>query len=223
MPAPDYGIECQLASSAEFAYGVEVSRLRETKRAATAQAIVDASMRLVADRRFADVSVDEIAAAAGISRRTFFRYFPQKEDVILDRRRLDRRYVEAAMATRLAGEDEVGQLMRVIIEVQRRGFAIFRPEHQAPLHRLTHEEPELTARSWLLLEDIRSLLVAGLVGARPARPELLRARVLVSACLMVVDAGITTWIEGGMREDLAAIFAEGADHVRRGFASGLDN
>jgi hypothetical protein len=43
-------------------------------------------------------------------------------------------------------------------------------------------------------------------------------RVLVSACIMVVDSAITTWIEGGQREALDAMLAEGADHVRRGFA-----
>jgi hypothetical protein len=48
---------------------------------------------------------------------------------------------------------------------------------------------------------------------------VLRARVLASACIMVVEAGVTTWIEGGMQEDLDAILAEGAELLRRGFAA----
>jgi len=137
--------------------------LRETKKATTAQAIVDAVMTLFEGRHFADVSVDEIAAAAGIARRTFFRYFPTKEDVFLDRRRLDRDYAAAALRDRPPGEDDVALVMRVLAELQRRAFAAFRPEHQAELHRLTHFEPELAARSWLLMEEIREILVAGLV------------------------------------------------------------
>ncbi len=176
-------------------------------------------MELLRGRRFADVSVVEIAAAAGIGRRTFFRYFPTKEDVLLDRRRLDRGSLVDALGTRAPEEDDVALVMRVLAEVQRRGFAAFRPEHQLELHRLTHNEPELTARSWLLMEEIRALVVDGLVGRQPKRPAVLRARVLASACIMVVDAGVTTWIEGGMREDLGAILAEGAEHLRRGFAT----
>ena len=193
--------------------------LREAKRASTSQTIVDAAMGLIRGRRFADVSVDEIAAAAGIGRRTFFRYFPTKEDIFLDRRRIDRQFIAAELRGRAAGEDEVALLMRVVSEVQRRAFAPFRRKHQVELHRLSHVEPELAARSWLLMEEVRDLLVSGLVGPDPDRSEVLRARVLASACIMVVDAGITTWIEGGMREDLGSILAEGAGHLRRGFAT----
>jgi AcrR family transcriptional regulator len=199
-----------------------VGRLREAKKAGTSQAVVDAAMELLRGRRFADVSIDEIAATAGIGRRTFFRYFPTKEDVLLDRRRIDRAYATAALHQRSPGEDDVALLMRVLTEIQRRGFAVFKPEHQLELHRLSHSEPELAARSWLLMEDVRDILVAGLVGADPGRSELLRARVLASACIMVVDAGITTWIDGGMRDDLSVILAEGAEHLRTGFTTAAD-
>ena len=200
-----------------FAYCVRMGGLRETKKASTTQAIVDSAMELFEGRHFADVSINEIAAAAGIGRRTFFRYFPTKEDVFLDRRRLDREFAMAALRARAPGEDDVALVMRVLVEVQRRAFAVFKPEHQLELHRLTHFEPELAARSWLLMEEVRDILVAGLVAPDARRSDALRARVLASACIMVVDAGITTWIDGGMREDLPAILAEGAEHLRLGF------
>ena len=197
-----------------------MSTLRDRRKAATSAAIVDAAIALSRGRRFADVSIDEIAAAAGIGRRTFFRYFPAKEDVFLDRRRIDREYILEALATRAPHEDDVALIMRVLEDVQRRTFSMFKPEHQHELHRLTHFEPELAAQAWLLMEDVRELVVAGLVGRDADPSELLRARVLASACIMVVDAGVTTWIEGGQRRELASILAEGADHLRRGFSPG---
>lgn len=45
-------------------------------------AVVDEALRLFADQGYEATSVDEIAEAAGISRRTFFRQFRSKEDVI---------------------------------------------------------------------------------------------------------------------------------------------
>jgi AcrR family transcriptional regulator len=209
-----------MASSAYLAAKlVGMHGLREAKKARTSQTIVDAAMELFRRRRFAEVSIDDIAAAAEIGRRTFFRYFPTKVDVLLDRRRVDRAFAVQALQMRTSGEDDVALVMRVLSELQRRTFAAFRPEHQLELHRLTHHEPELAARSWLLMEEIRDLVVEGLVGPHPERPDVLRARVLASGCISVVDVGVTTWIEGGMQEDLDAILAEGAEHLRRGFAA----
>ncbi|WP_280433884.1 TetR family transcriptional regulator [Nocardia carnea] len=56
--------------------------LRERKRQATRAAIVRAATELFLDRGFAATSVTDIATAAGVSRRTFFLYFPSKEDVL---------------------------------------------------------------------------------------------------------------------------------------------
>lgn len=196
-----------------------MARLRDTKKAATAQAIVDATMELVRARRLADVSIDEIAGAAGVGRRTVFRYFPTKEDIVLDPRRIDRVWAAEALRSRRPGEDDVAVVLRVAVGIQQRAFAIFREEQQAQLHRLTHEEPEVTARSWLLLQDVRDLIVVGLVGNDPAPATLLRARTLVASCLIAMDAAITTWIEGGMRGDLYAVIEESGAYLRAGFGS----
>jgi len=57
--------------------------LRERKKAETRKALQDAAIRL-ADRDGVDrVSVDAIAEAVGVSPRTFFNYFPSKEDAII--------------------------------------------------------------------------------------------------------------------------------------------
>jgi hypothetical protein len=37
------------------------------------------------------------------------------------------------------------------------------PEHQLAVHRLTHREPALAARSWLLTEEARDVIVEGLL------------------------------------------------------------
>lgn len=56
--------------------------LRERKRSEARLRTVDAALELFARDGFAAVTVDEICAAAGIAPRTFFRYFPAKEDVL---------------------------------------------------------------------------------------------------------------------------------------------
>ncbi|WP_242010046.1 TetR/AcrR family transcriptional regulator [Acetobacter conturbans] len=55
---------------------------REARRLETQEALIEAAMRLLSEKGFEETTVDEIAAAAGISRRTLFRHFPTKADIV---------------------------------------------------------------------------------------------------------------------------------------------
>ena len=57
--------------------------LRERKRRETSQRIIEKGLRLFVRNGYEGTTLDAIAAAAGISRRTFFYYFKSKEDVLL--------------------------------------------------------------------------------------------------------------------------------------------
>ncbi|MGY2894760.1 TetR/AcrR family transcriptional regulator [Deinococcus sp. UYEF24] len=58
---------------------------RSRKRLATREAISDAATRLFAERGFDQVTVEEIADAADVGRKTVFNHFPRKEDMFFDR------------------------------------------------------------------------------------------------------------------------------------------
>ncbi|WP_197379191.1 TetR/AcrR family transcriptional regulator [Mycolicibacterium mengxianglii] len=47
------------------------------------QAILETALRLLADKTYAEISVDDLAKGAGLSRPTFYFYFPSKESVLL--------------------------------------------------------------------------------------------------------------------------------------------
>src|SRR5882757_4729473 len=74
MPEP------KAAEEAEVAEG-----LRERKKRATRKLISDIATRLFDERGFDQVTVDEVAVAANVSKMTVFNYFPRKEHLFFDR------------------------------------------------------------------------------------------------------------------------------------------
>ena len=107
-------------------------QLRVKRSELMVQELEAVALRLFDQRGFKDVTVDEIVAEAHISARTFYRYFPNKEDVLqvqIDRRSTSLR---AALAARPASEEPLeslrlallDQLAREDMELLRRWIAV---------------------------------------------------------------------------------------------------
>ncbi|MEV6877407.1 TetR/AcrR family transcriptional regulator [Amycolatopsis sp. NPDC051128] len=86
--------------------------LRERKKQATRQLISNVATGLFALRGFEDVTVAEIAEAAGVSKMTVFNYFPRKEDLFLDRHADRLRELTEVVRDRPAGTSPVAALRR---------------------------------------------------------------------------------------------------------------
>ncbi|MEW2708891.1 TetR family transcriptional regulator [Streptomyces koyangensis] len=118
--------------------------LAQRKRQLVADELTEAALQLLALRGFDGVTVDEIVAAAGVSKRTFFRYFASKEDVVVQFLADMGTDMCAELASRPAGEPPSTALLRtVLIPLTTCGA---RSEKALPLVRLILSTPALRAR-----------------------------------------------------------------------------
>lgn len=83
-----------------YAEHMEHPTLRELSRQASRQRIADIAVELFAARGYDATTVEEIAAAAGISERTFFRYFATKDEAFFSTATDDTAAVIAAIESR---------------------------------------------------------------------------------------------------------------------------
>jgi AcrR family transcriptional regulator len=94
--------------------GLMPEGLRERKKQRTREQIVEAAMRLFAERGYQATTIPDIAAAADVAPRTFFSHFPSKEAVVFHNvdRELDG--LGNALRNRLPGETAFDALRRWI-------------------------------------------------------------------------------------------------------------
>ncbi len=82
------------------ARGTFAPSLRDRRRAETAREIARAGLELFALKGFEAATADEIAQRAGVSRATFFNYFPQKELIVVEFARSRMERVQALLDAR---------------------------------------------------------------------------------------------------------------------------
>lgn len=86
--------------------------LRERRKQEARRAISGAAMALFEARGFDEVTISQVADAAGVSKMTVTNYFPRKEDLVFDQSEANIASLAGAAAARAAGESLITALRR---------------------------------------------------------------------------------------------------------------
>jgi len=163
--------------------------LRARARLAMRTEIAETAFALFLQRGFEQVTVDEIAEAAGLSRRSFFRYFPSKEDAVFGLLYDLGEELAAAVAARPTAEPPWTALRSACAVMLTPMLS--RSDEALALLRLINDTPTLRARHQDKQDRWRKLLIDAMHAREVTGIE---ADVLVSAALAVFDVVCRQWI-----------------------------
>ena len=190
------------------------AQLRQKRSEMMISEVAAVALRLFEERGFDAVTVDDIASAAQISVRTFYRYFPAKEDVLQVNIGRRAAALRAALAERPADEAPLHSLRVALADVVSAEDPVLRRRWTSVVAATPSALPSVLGG--IQLKGLRA--IAEFIGARLDLPsESLVPTMLAAAIGGVVQAASTQWfIHGG---DLATTIAEGIEVLERGIGS----
>ena len=193
-------------------------RLR--KKTATRDRIRASALRLFREQGYDATTVEQIAAAAGVSHMTFFRYFPAKEDVALSDG------YDPLIASHIARTPATWPVIRriraVLVEGLRQVYDTNRDTLLAQ-NKLIIATPALRDRLWADQIATQQLILQALsAGQDDPRPSF-ETRVTVAACLAAATTAILAWVETDGTTELPDLIEQAFDtltHLPGGPAPG---
>ncbi len=191
--------------------------LRDRKKRQTRAALCRAAVTLVLERGLDHVTVEDISTAAGVSPRTFFNYFPGKEDAVVGPDpevgpRVRRRVLEqpadvvAGDAVRVALLAEISDVM-----AEERELWLLRMK-------VVKQHPALLARVFAGGEEAEKHLVAGIAERVGQQPTDLYPMLLASAAGAACRVAFARWAEQGDPPPLENLLDEALDLLFTGLS-----
>ena len=178
---------------------------RQRKKNATRDRIRACALQLFREQGYDATTVEQIAAAAGVSHMTFFRYFPAKEDVAVSDS------YDPLLAGLLeqtpAGWPLIDRVRAALLRGLRQLYDADRDTLLAQ-NKLIVSTPALRDRLWANQIATQQLILQALgAGQRPSFQD----RVTVAACLAAASTAVLTWVEENGTPDLPDLIEQAFD------------
>ncbi len=190
---------------------------RERKKLETRQALEHAALRLFAEQGYEQTTVEEIAEAADVAVRTFFRYFSSKLDVLFGDVVTDRvGRLRSELAGRPADEPAIDSVIAVMEQLD--PVAVDEQEQILARLDLMRHQPSLRTRYLELINSMR-MVVVEFVGERTGTDprSQMYPHLVAGACAASWDTSLTLWAESGGTQSLQDLRRE----AFRALSSGL--
>ncbi|MFK0111511.1 TetR family transcriptional regulator [Streptomyces sp. NPDC091217] len=181
-------------------------------------ALVAAAFQLFLERGYEQTTVDDIVALAGVGRRSFFRYFPSKEDVVFP----DHEGCLADMTAFLAASAPEHEPVRRVCDAARLVLRMYaeNPTFSVQRYRLTKQVPGLRAYElsvvWRYERALAEYLRDRFAGRRDGT---LRADVIAAAVVAAHNNALRSWLRSDGRADAGATVDHALRYVQDAFGT----
>jgi TetR/AcrR family transcriptional regulator, regulator of mycofactocin system len=189
---------------------------RERKKLETRQALEEAALRLFGERGYEQTTVEDIAEAADVAVRTFFRYFSSKQAVLFGDFVSDRvARVRSELSARPAGEDPL-ESVKVVMDL----LDFSSPDEEAAILArmdLMRRQPSFVSRYLEIIDQMRLAIVefvADRTGLDPRKD--LYPGLVGGACAASWDASLKIWVASGATLALRDLRIEAFDTLSAG-------
>ncbi|QIZ38172.1 TetR/AcrR family transcriptional regulator [Saccharopolyspora sp. ASAGF58] len=194
-------------------------RHRRTMR--TRAAIEAAALKLFAEQGFAHTTVEQIAEAADIAPRTFFRHFPSKDAVLFGDQNREAERMREVLATRPAGEHPMRSLAAALLDAAERA-ELDRAQHLMRAELLDSLENAGDYEMHLIkqrsVQDMAGL-VAQRSGAGTDDPHTVAWSIILMSCF---GSAMHSWLVCTDGTPLREILAQVLDETAGGLAQAAD-
>ncbi|MCM2392805.1 TetR family transcriptional regulator [Streptomyces albipurpureus] len=194
------------------------------------EVLAEAAFELFLERGFEQTTVDDIVARAGVGRRSFFRYFPSKEDAVFPDHERCLADMTEFLETHGVGDavdpvDAVCDAARLVTRMYAAN-----PEFSVQRYRLTREVPGLRTYELSVVRRYERTLAGYLRGRYSAAQAsegvvaegALRAEVIAAAVVAAHNNGLRTWLRSGGQDDADAAVDHALALVRNVWGSGAE-
>jgi AcrR family transcriptional regulator len=167
-----------------------------------------AAMELYIERGFEQTTVADIAQRAGLTARTFFRYFADKREVLFAGSEVLQEDMVQALES---APDSASPMAAVALALDAAAAALGgRREYAGRRHAVIAANTELHERELIKMASLSAALADGLRRRGVADPD---ASLAAEAGIAVFRVAFERWVSGPRNRDLAGVMRESLDHL----------
>ncbi|RUR03025.1 TetR family transcriptional regulator [Labedella endophytica] len=197
--------------------------IRERTRRLAQTELTSVAQDLFVTQGYDGTTVDQIAAAAGMSKRTFFRYFPSKDDLVIGKYDLFADRMAEALDERPAHEP-VWESLRRVFDIT---LDYVQDDHQRArneaMDEIVRSTPQLYARYLEKMQRVQELLtgrVAARLTGRDDDPSDPRPAAIVGAAFACMQAARQAWFASDRSEAFGSYLDTAMSTLQVGRAHG---
>jgi AcrR family transcriptional regulator len=176
--------------------------------------VSEMALDLFLENGYEQTTIDDICAVAGISRSTFFRYFPSKEDVFASETSAAVDEILAALRQRPDDEAPWSALRHAMSPLVE--YYATQTDRAHRLAALAVTTPALATVQQEKQAKFRALIAPELarrLGVDPANPTDPRPRALIASALGCLEAAVAAWIAGNGTQQLGRLLDRAMDSI----------